>query len=496
MDRKITFALILLFAVYFSLRLTNLDTIEFGYDQPRLAYTIADFLKNGSYLTSQEFSLPSPWGNLSWGPSLVWIYSLFLNFSKNPVNASVIVAIFNFMSILGVFYLGNKFFSFRVGFISGLLLAVHPWWIIFSRMFYQPSIVPSLIVVSTLLLFFTIKKPRGWRISFLILSWGVLIQSYLIASSYVLISAIAVIVILWKKKIKFKDFYLPLSLGIVFNLIIFLPSFVFYVQNQDLFHKFFGSGKYSTSYFETLKNYLDFLYGWGLKWQLGYGYEDFIDSLPKVILVRPLIMVGFVFVFAYGVLKAFASKNIYSIILAFFSVAPLFAIPLIGVENVLPRYFLYVLPSMLLITALGLEDLSKRIKYFDFVFCAVFSVWSLVLISNYFGFVRDYSYPRGFLSHYSDIPYSFLDRSFKWIIDDAKNKNYGDITVSSDADLPKEVRLNWAQRYYWDYLFNKDGLDKVNNRIIGHYLMVFSPAEAEHSYRQFGPYVVYDAGEN
>ncbi len=480
------FALLFIISIYFLLRFSFSETIEFGYDQPRLASTVVDFLKNGNFLDSQNFSLQSPWGNLSWGPILVWFYSIFLSISKDPIVVSKMVIVFNLLSIIGVYYIGKRYFSSRVGLIASLILSVHPWWVIFSRMIYQPSTIPTFITISILLLFLTIEKPKSWWPSLLILSWGVLVQSYLITLSFILTSIGILIFVFYKKGFWLKS----LLLGVVLNLIIFLPSFYFYFKNPDLFSKFFETGgKYTTNIFIVLKNYLEFISGLGLNWQLGYGYQEFSEKINFFPLISQVCLIVFAVMIIYGFLKSLKSKNIYFVSVALFLLAPIWMIPFIGVENVVPRYFLYTLPGLVILISLSLIEVSKFIKKFSLVFCVLFPFWSAYLLFNYFTFVSNYSYPNGFLSHYSDVPFSFLDSSFKWILSDAKQKGFSEVTVSDNKSLPNEFSLNQSQRYYWEYLLNNT--QETSEKNVGHYLMYFSyPEDISENYKQFGPYRV------
>lgn len=473
--------------VYLIPRLGWQDTIEFGYDQPRLASVVLDFARNGNFWDLQKYSLESPWGNFSWGPALVLFYLPILKFSANPINASLLIATFNLLSIVFVILIGRGYFSSRVGVLSGLTLALHPWWIVFSRMVYQPTPIPTVIAISIFLLFKTIEKPKSFWIGFLIFSWTALLQMYLTTFPFVLTSLVILVSRIWKKKISFSF----LGLGLLFAFILFLPSLNYYLANPGMFRRFFeAGGKFSTSPLEVLRNFIQVLAGGDFFWQLGYGYRDFISSFPGALILTGISIISVTSLLFIGFLKIFKEKNLYAISLALFLVSPLWAIPLVGVEYVVPRYFLYVLPPFSLILAISFDELIKTFgKTFLVIPFLIFSWWA-VFIFNYFYFIQNYNYPFGFLSHFSDVPYSFLQKSFDWIQKDAQKKGYGDFAVSDDLDFPKETRLNWAQMYYWNNLLKKNV--PTRGQKIGHYLMYFSPASKGFDFEQFGPYVVYE----
>ncbi|EKE06355.1 MAG: hypothetical protein ACD_19C00016G0028 [uncultured bacterium] len=64
--------ILLICIVYLTLRLSFPETIEFGYDQPRLATRVIEFINNGKILETQKFAEKAPWGNISWGPALFY----------------------------------------------------------------------------------------------------------------------------------------------------------------------------------------------------------------------------------------------------------------------------------------------------------------------------------------------------------------------------------------------------------------------------------------
>ncbi len=473
--------------IYLILRLIYPETIEFGYDQPRLAYTVMDYLKNGNFMTLQTYSLPTSWGNLSWGPTLVLFNSLFLKISHDPFVISYLMIFFNFLSIFIVAKIGNEYFSWKVGLVAALVFSVHPLWIIFSRMIYQPAPIPVFIAASIYFLFKVIKNPKSVWIIPLVVSWAMLLQMYLITISFVFLSFIFFLIF---SNLKLNYKYLLISIGI--SLLLYLPSIKYYLDNKDLFYKFlqFG-GKFNTSFTDTLKGFFNTIIGGNFKWQLGYGYEDFVKNFRQLKSLQSLVGIFLSFLLTIGIYGIFKKLNHFGIMLLLFFIAPLFAIPLIGVEYVVPRYFLYIMPAFSLFVGISVEETVKLISKKIYLILLFILLFWVIFIFKYYYFIKTYQYPSGFISNWSDVPYSFLQKSFAWIEEDSKNKNYDTYTVSLDPKKPKEFNLNYSQRYYWEYVVRKDEILTGN---IGHYLMHFTPLpeDSSISVQQYGPYVVYE----
>lgn len=456
--------LLIVSAIYLFFRIGWQDTIQFGYDQPRLATTITDYLARGSYLTSQSFALETPWGNISWGPSLIFFFASVLTISKDPLVASQVVAILNLISVVAVFYIGWRFFSPRVGVIAGLVLAVHPWWIIFSRMFYQPSFVPSLISISMLLTFLVLKRPKSHFPAFLIFSWAVLIQFYLSTLSFIATSFIFLFGNVKKFSLRW------IFLGLVLSGIVFVPTFYFFKNNPEKIQAFLHApGKFQTTTKDVFINYFKTVSGGDLEWELGYGYQDFIknNSWAEKTFIVNLLLVSLVIV--YSLLTAFGNREdrIFRLLLIFWCIAPLWFLSLVKVEYAVPRYFLISLPALSLLVGLFVDDISRKIRYFSLLIpmFLIFS-WGLLVV-RYYNFLESYNYPNGFLSHFSDIPYSFLRDAFNFM------------------KPGKPERGLWAVNYYLDYVDESRG-----GRVL--YEISFDKPDLQRTISaRFGPYTLY-----
>jgi hypothetical protein len=450
--------------IYLLFRFGWTETIQFGYDQPRLASTVMNFLSQGSYLTSQNFVLESPWGNISWGPSLIFFFSLVLKISSDPLVASRIVAFLNLISVFAVFYIGLKFFSLRVGVVAGLILSLHPWWIIFSRMVYQPSFVPSLISLSMLLTFLTLKKPKSLFSGFLIFSWSLLIQFYLSTLSFIVTSAIFLMARLKKISIYWIFF------GLALSAIVFVPTVYFFANNpQKTLAFFLAPGKFHSTTKDVVINYFKTVSGENFEWELGYGYRDFIKTnswTDKVFAINFLLVGSIILYTLFKLFKKSKDREL-RLVLLLWSIAPVWFLSLVKVEYVVPRYFLISLPPISLLIGLFVDDTLMKIKNTSLLIPAFLILSWALLIVRYYDFLEKYDYPNGFLSHFSDIPYSFLQRSFNFMGPD------------------KPERGLWAVNYYLDYID-----DKKSGKVL--YEISFdAPDKQKTISARFGPYTIY-----
>lgn len=478
--------------IYLVLRLGWANTIEFGYDQPRLATTVLNFIKNGTFISSQSYALESPWGNISWGSSLVFFFALILKISQDPLVASKIIAVLNLISIIGIFYIGRKFFSLKTAFISALVLSVQPWWVIFSRMVYQPSFVPSLITISMLLTFLVIENPKKYFLAPLIFSWSLLTQFYLISLSFIVTGFLFVVSIFKKLNI-----YWTLA-GIILSIGIFVPSFYYYKNNPAEFKKFISAPtKFKTSVPNVFNNYIKTVSGGNFEWELGYGYNDFLNTYSwvepafKIDLSLVLIILMYSLVSPFIYLK----EKKFRMLLFLWTIAPLWFLILVKAKDVVPRYFLISLPPLSLLVGLFTEDIYRKIrikkfKLFIFAIPILLIISWICIIVSYYKFIENYNYPRGVLSHFSDPPYVFLKNSFDYIISDSKSKGYESFTISNDTNRPPGNVFDWATSYMWNNIYKL----KTGNVNVVHYYLYSKPAKTAlgPSAKEFGPYIVYE----
>lgn len=494
--------------LYLLLRLIYPNTIEFGFDQPRLAMMTLDFLHGGNLLNAQNYYIPTPWGNVPWGPSLLYFYASILLISPNPIIASIITSVINLISVLVVAFVGKKYFSARVGFISALILAANPWWVIFSRMVYQPTPVPTFSAIAILTTFYFLEKPKSFVSTIILGLSGILFQLY--------ISSLAItipMIILFLSKIR--KIKLPYILfGLIFLILLFLPSAFYYSKNQNMFKAFFsvpdhfGTNKKSfPEYFSELSSiYLSVISGGSIKFQLGTGYQEFIHQLqnyPILISFISVIIFFLLIVSLIGIINPTQKNKTKRILLFVWATSPIWFISIVRVPEIVPRYFILCLPALSLLLALAISDISENLnKYLklrhiftsSLLILPILTIW-IGLILWYYQFVSNYDYPNGILSATSDPPYKFLKQTVNWVENDSISKNYKNYTISIDPEDPYNMHLNDSLTYEYKYIRKKD-LNIISDQNTNHYFVNLYSSEPtfEPSSQviRFGPYTAYE----
>lgn len=479
-------ALIFICILYLILRLNFKETIEFGYDQPILANQVIELIKNFNFLKSYNFVLENPWGYPSWGVTQLLFWIPFLLISRDPITISVLITLFNLLGIIFVYLLGCQFFSKKVAIIASLFLTLNPWSIVFSRIIYQPTPVITLIAISMYISFLILKNPKSRVLFFIPFLWAFIYQVYVHTAAFLLIS-FGLIVSKFKKISK--KYFLG---GLVLGIIIFIP-YIYYLLDKPnelvgflrVFNKFEELKRdHPYSFTDIIFEFTRTLGGGGFIWQLGYGYEDFVTHFQ---IYKFLETVGFYFViliFIYHILKVFKKSKLQfeRITLLLWSISPILFLVLIKTPIALPRYFLLSLPAFGILIGIFVDEIMVyRLKPLIISFVSIIFIGWFVFIHRYYDFIINYDYPNGFLSHYSDIPYSFLKQTFDWIKNDSESKKYNGLEIETP---------NQASNYYLKYIFDK----KKEGEKVGRYKIILSSQKDEIVFpnRQFGPYIVFE----
>jgi hypothetical protein len=123
-------------------RFSCLDLAAFTFDD-------ADAIRRARALANGEAALVG--GLTSWGihdpPLLVYILATVARLPSPVLASYVLMASINTLAVLGAYHLAARFFGWRYGMLAGLLYAVNPWAIYFSRRAWV-EVQPALTVLA------------------------------------------------------------------------------------------------------------------------------------------------------------------------------------------------------------------------------------------------------------------------------------------------------------------------------------------------------------
>lgn len=496
--------------IYFFLRLNWQETIEFGFDQPRISLAVMEVLEKKDFLNAANYIHPSNASpnTITWGPFLIYFLMPFFLLSRHPVVISQLVAGFNFLGIIFTYLLAKKLFNQKTAIFSAFFLSVFPWSVIFSRMIYNPTPLLTFIPLMIYITVLVVKEKRESLLLILPFIWSMVVQFHILSSCLVLLSFFYLV--FHFKKINWKKLFL----GILFSLVLWLPLIKYEVANNFRLTQGFlqaptnlktNNQKLYENKLTVIEHFFNVLSGKDFKFQLGYAYEDFLKILPSWFFVYQkifsfVLLLSFVFLFLRLII---CKKKNEALIFVWLISLPLF-IYLFYLPEIVPRYFLMTLPAEALLMGYFiskiLEFISKNkfLTHFLFFLISAFVVFAnSFFMVQYYQFILHYTYPEkgwmGWLSRTSDPPFSFCHQALNFSLQEAKKKGFEGIGFSNDPHIKEQFRFNLAQQYIWRYVLKRNFNQAP---LLPHYFIILGPPEdniLKSKVKRFGPYSVYQA---
>lgn len=267
-------SLLLVFVIATVLRLGWLDLIQFNFDEAR------HLERSLTVLTEHKPALvgsPSSVGPDK-PPLMVYLLIPPLLISRDPVVATGFIALLNVGAVLGCFWLTREYFGSLAGFVSGLLFAVSPWAVIFSRKIFTADLIAPFTVLFFYSLFAALIKRKQHHL-FLACIWITCLLQ-ITFSTLPLALLMIVLLFLYRSRIQRK----PLVSGVVAGGLLFAPY-----MYHDLTHGFANlrgllQATSGTTRFDVVavKYALSLISGDNLHALAGHSAAAFIDQRPTV----------------------------------------------------------------------------------------------------------------------------------------------------------------------------------------------------------------------
>lgn len=171
-------------------------------------------------------------GNMYLGPFYYYFTTpaLFVT-GGDPIGPAALIALTGVITVGLLYYLGNLWFGKNAGFFAGLLYAVMPLPVVFTRNSWNPNLVP---LVSLLIAWFVVRLIKGegrQRTNYLVLGGlvGILVQLHYMALLYV---AAVGLVLLFALRQQLKALLLGLVWAFAAFVLTLSPFILFEIRNN------------------------------------------------------------------------------------------------------------------------------------------------------------------------------------------------------------------------------------------------------------------------
>jgi mannosyltransferase len=327
-----------------------------------------------------DFNLNEVYNSVYKTEQMPVLYFIIINFLFKIFGYTSIVlrsfsAICGVISIYSTFLLSKEFFNKKVGLISALLISVNYFAIYYSQ---EGRPYSFLYLFTTLSFFYLIKfiKKTTLKNSILFGFFTALMLYGHFFALFTLISQILILLlffILIDKEIK-RNYFKLLFISATIIFLLHIPSLKILLNISKI--QSFWVETPSKQIFNIIFN------------------EFFGESELLLFLVEILFIMYFISVFRekqndFSFKKIIANKKIFSFIILFFWIVITLIIPLIRsylkVPMLVNRYFMVLLPAIILIISYGFYQIKSKIIFFSvLIIFIVFSITDLFIIKKYY----------------------------------------------------------------------------------------------------------------
>lgn len=247
------------------------DYMTFLGDEGRDALVVYNILHGKLTLLGPTSSV----GGFFLGPIYYYFMVPFLWFYNfDPVGAAIMVGLFGIATVWLTYKIGTEFFGETAGLLAGVLYAISPLVIAYSRSSWNPNLMPFFTLITLYVLYKAVAEKKILLLFISGLLFGIVMQLHYLATFVAVIIASYIVLtrVIWRDKKNtlqlasqiFKD-YLFLFIGFIVGWLPFLAfearhgfpnarsilNFVFHSQNVG------GDGKF----FDTIINVFFRLFG-------------------------------------------------------------------------------------------------------------------------------------------------------------------------------------------------------------------------------------------
>ena len=162
--RTALLGLLFIVGVAFWLRAADGAAItHFKYDQAEMARMAMEIWHGDAFHwlgTPNSAGIPN-------SPLTIWIYVPVLALSHSPQVLTLFVALWNVLGVALLWWIGHRYFGPAVGFLAGVLIAVSPWAVYYSRAIWEPrTIIPLLLLALAAGLYGYVERKTWVQVAF------------------------------------------------------------------------------------------------------------------------------------------------------------------------------------------------------------------------------------------------------------------------------------------------------------------------------------------
>ena len=453
MKAKTVVILLAILSIGFALRLWSPELAPFDHET-------TDPLRMASKIAHGELLTESYAGGAALGPLAYYLLAIPIYISSNPLAPVIFTALLNFIALIVLFFIANRFFGEKAALIATALFATNPWAVFYSRFVWNPNFLPLFSIILFGGLLYAINKNEKHIIT-AFASFACMIQIHS--------SALFLLPVLLFESIRINKKYLLLAFltaGIILSPVIYFNLTNDFSGITDTFAH--ASHQQQTGIVKnTLEsagisamlstNYLG-RYIFGTEYGTNYVFGKFL--FIATLLGAGIFLISFLYLF----IKLFNSfKKNFNLdknrLLLFLYIAVPIVIFIIYRQNLAPHYYLIIQPMLFLMIGVFFSDMLERYRKRIHKIAAAFILIAIVLANIFTVYsMLTFAEKNGGINGTYGIPYKdklavaeFIEKgginptilSYKANMDeylyilDAKKINYTYKVINSLSELEK-----------------------------------------------------------
>jgi 4-amino-4-deoxy-L-arabinose transferase-like glycosyltransferase len=348
-ERRDTILIIPVLLIAITLRLFNLDYMEFKADEAGNLF-LASMLSSGKDIPLVGIS--SSIGTYN-PPFFIYLMAIPLLFSRNPVIATGFVALLNCVAVGVLYAFSRRFFCRTTAVTAAAFMAINPWAVFYSRKIWQQDLLPLFVIGFFYCLFALICENRKKYLPGCFACLAAMTQLHLSSVYYLVLFGI---VLVWfRPRITWGAY----AAGIGVALFLYLPYIAFDVLHNGYNLRTHLQASHVPFQFRPDAFLAPFLLGSTV------GFMRFIDLDALDLIQVSLIVIGVI----YALIRS-VERNYRLLVLWFF--VPLAFLPISQI-NLQLHYFIFLYPVqfILLGTLAGASIPQLKTKHYALSYGAI-----------------------------------------------------------------------------------------------------------------------------
>ena len=304
-----------------------------------------------------------------------FMHVLFSIFGYKTLVLRLFSAILGIASLHALYILGKEMVNKKVGLIASFLLCINYFHLYYSQDGRPYIFLILFTIISFYRLIIFIKTPNNrnaiWHGVFAALMvYGHFFGLIALFSQYIILLFFFILV---EKQIRLR-FFIYLFISGIITLILYIPALGLFIKSVRIKEFWIPT--------PTLEVYT-------LIFKEFFGNSELILALAGIILLSYFIKLAKEKDFSISYKSIIENKTIFNFILLISWIVIVLLIPLIrsylSIPMIISRYFIVILPSILLILAIGIYQIrNKMIRIIILILFFIFSITDIVIIKKYY----------------------------------------------------------------------------------------------------------------